>query len=302
MTQVPPSEIPPVIDYEDSDYQSTFWDEGDREYEDQVEAIALKNLLPETGDLLLETGAGAGRNTPRYHGFKQVVLLDYSLTQLQQAKERLGETGRYIYVAANIYRLPFLNGLFDAATMIRTIHHMADAPLALHQIREVLRSDAIFILEYANKKNLKAIGRYALRRQSWSPFTLEPVEFVELNYDFHPEAIRNWLKEADFEVERQLTVSHFRLNLLKRLIPTKLLVRMDALIQPTGRWWQLTPSVFIRARVIGDSSPPPPGELFACPHCGSGSLDKHAEKLVCKSCLKHWGIIDGIYDFRDPLE
>src|SRR4030042_6237062 len=123
-------DLPPVIDYEGSDYQFSFWDRGSRAYEDQVEAIALKRLLPASGKLMLELGAGAGRNTPRYHNFERVVLLDYSLSQLQQAQQRLGKSERFLYVAANIYRLPFVPALFDAATMIRTLHHLADAPLA----------------------------------------------------------------------------------------------------------------------------------------------------------------------------
>ena len=123
-----------------------------------------------------------------------IVLLDYSRTQLKQAQERLGRSERYIYVAADIYRLPFVDGLFDAATMIRTLHHMADAPAALHQVRNVLQPGAIFILEYANKRNLKSILRYALGRQTWNPYTLDPVEFAPLNFDFHPRAIRAWLR------------------------------------------------------------------------------------------------------------
>src|SRR5262245_48972766 len=125
---------PPVCDYEGSDYQERFWGKGEREYEDQVEAIALKRLLPKTGKLLLEIGAGAGRNTPRYAGFERIVLMDYSSTQLEQAQARLGNSDRYVYVVADVYNLPFVDGLFDAATMIRVIHHMADAPKALHQI------------------------------------------------------------------------------------------------------------------------------------------------------------------------
>ena len=35
------SEHPPVIDYEDSDYQTSFWDEGGREYEDQTENVCF---------------------------------------------------------------------------------------------------------------------------------------------------------------------------------------------------------------------------------------------------------------------
>src|SRR4030095_6571489 len=151
---------PPVCNYEDSDYQTSFWDKGGREYEDRTEAIALKRLLPKKGRLLLELGAGAGRNTPRYVGFDRIVLLDYSRTQLEQAQARLGQADKYIYVAADAYRLPFVDGLFDVVTMIRTLHHMADAPKALGQVTNVLHSEGTFILEFANKRNLKAILRY----------------------------------------------------------------------------------------------------------------------------------------------
>ena len=62
---------PPICDYEGSDYQAAFWDQGHREYEDRVEEIALRRLLPQSGKLLLELGAGAGRNTARYIGFER---------------------------------------------------------------------------------------------------------------------------------------------------------------------------------------------------------------------------------------
>jgi ubiquinone/menaquinone biosynthesis C-methylase UbiE len=295
------SEPPPLCDYEGSDYQTSFWERGGREYEDQVEAVALRRLLPDSGNLLLELGAGAGRNTPRYEAFKKVVLLDYSRTQLFQAQERLGRLDRYIYVAADIYRLPFAAGVFDAATMIRTLHHMADAPRALSQVRRTLQPGATFILEYANKQNLKAILRYLLRRQSWSPFSPEPVEFVKLNFDFHPRRVRAWLDEAGFQTERQLTVSHFRLAMLKRLVPLRWLVAMDSLAQLTGDWWQFTPSVFVRAIAIGETPHALPGELFRCPDCGHTTLEHKADRLVCSGCGRQWGFVDGIYDFREPL-
>jgi SAM-dependent methyltransferase len=293
---------PPVCDYEGSDYQSSFWDQGSRAYEDAAEAIALRRLLPSSGKRLLELGAGAGRNTPRYQGFEQVVLLDYSRTQLQQAQQRLGRSQRYLYVAADIYRLPFLPGSFDGATMIRTLHHMADAPLALTQVREVLAPGSIFILEFANKQNLKAILRYGLRRQAWSPFTREPVEFAALNFDFHPAAVREWLTGCGFQIQRQLTVSHFRFGLLKRTLPVSLLARMDSFAQLTGNWWQLSPSVFVRARVTGQpaaiEAPGAPSALFRCPACGHAPLQDQQDALICPACASRWPVEDGIYDFR----
>ena len=289
---------PPVCSYEGSDYQASFWEQGGREYEDRAEAVALRRLLPAGGKLLLELGAGAGRNTPRYQGFERIVLLDYSLTQLQQAAQRLGFGARYTYVAADVYRLPFVSGLFDAATMIRTLHHMADAPLALRQVRRVMQPGATFILEYANKQNIKAILRYLLRRQAWSPFTPEPVEFAALNFDFHPRAVRGWLKECGFALQRTLTVSHFRVGLLKRLLPLGLLVGLDSLAQLTGDWWQLSPSVFTRNQAAGETPTAAPGAFFQCPVCG-GALEAQPEALVCGGCGKRWAMREGIYDFRE---
>jgi ubiquinone/menaquinone biosynthesis C-methylase UbiE len=295
------SHQPPVIDYEGSDYQTSFWDEGGREYEDQSERIAIKRLLPKHGNLLLEIGAGAGRNTLRYKGYQQIVLLDYSLTQLQQAQEYLGVDDRFIYVAGDVYRLPFVDNLFDGATMIRTLHHMQNPLGSLTQVQRVLMPESTFILEYANKQNLKAIIRYAFGKQEWNPFSLEAVEFAELNFDFHPRSIRSWLSEAGFGLEQQLTVSHFRINWLKKNIPTRLLVSLDSIFQYTGAFWQLTPSVFTRSRVIKSPPTQSPAGFFQCPSCRIPlpSERKNPDLLSCGSCQKKYPVVNGIYDFRD---
>lgn len=326
--QTPPT--PPVCNYEGSDYQTSFWDKGGRAYEDGCEAVALKRLLHSVGknqppsggsskptecSHLLELGAGAGRNTPRYSGYGKVTLLDYSVTQLSQARARLGSSDRsqlnqtdmklgtktmYRYVAADIYRLPFVEGVFDGATMIRTLHHMVEAPRALEQVRRVLAPDATFILEYANKRNIKSILRYWLGKQKWSPFTPEPVEYIPLNFDFHPRTIRQWMAEAGFSIERTLTVSHLRLGLLKRLLPTRLLVWLDSLFSLTGDWWQLTPSVFLAARASASGEAAAEGGFFACPACGNPLADT-PPLLRCTACGREYPVIDGIYDLRvDP--
>ncbi len=292
---------PPVCDYDGSDYQTSFWERGGRAYEDGAEAVALSRLMPANGEILLELGAGAGRNTPRYQGFRRIVLLDYSLTQLQQAQARLGKSSRYLYVAADIYRLPFAPAVFDAATMIRVLHHMADAPQALQEVRRVLQPGAVFVLEFANKQNLKAILRYWLKRQKWSPFTQEPVEFAALNFDFHPAAIRRWLQASGFEVQRHLTVSHFRMPGFKRWLPVGLLVKLDSLAQLTGDWWQLTPSVFVRTMAAGssiESTAHGSQSLFACPQCRYFPLQESEQEIGCPSCQLNFAIKDGIYDFR----
>jgi hypothetical protein len=140
--------------------------------------------------------------------------------------------------------------------------------------------------------------RYVLRRQTWSPFTPEPVEFATLNYDFHPKQVRQWLDQAGFTVERQLTVSHFRIGMMKRLVPIGLLAAADSLAQLSGNLWQLTPSVFVLAKAAGDSSPPASDYLFRCLNCGNTPLEETEDIVLCSLCSASWPIKDGIYDFR----
>jgi len=289
---------PPVCDYEGSDYQDRFWTAGERRYEDGAEAAALRRLLPAGGDFMLEIGAGAGRNTPRYGGFKRIALLDYSLSQLQQAKQSLGGGDRFLYVAADVYRLPFAPGQFDAATMIRTLHHMSDPQAALASVAEVLKQDSPFVLEYANKRNLKAVLRWLVRSQPWNPFDQATVEFVKLNFNFHPRSVRAWLAKADLVLERELAVSTFRMPLLKRTFPVSTLIALDAAVQPIGKWILLSPSVFLRARASRASVNHQSGAFWRCPVCRSLQMGEGRDGISCQNCGREWPLKDGIYDLR----
>ncbi len=297
---------PPICDYEGSTYRTEFWGQG-REYEDAVERVALRHLLPPTGQRLIEIGAGFGRLADLYLGYDEVVFFDYALSQLHQAQELWGESGpggrpRYIYVAGDFYNLPFARGLFDTVTTVRTIHHAANAPAVLQGIAQILAPKGTLVIEFANKQNLKAILRYLARRQDWSPFDREPVEFVELNFNFHPSWMREKLAEVELQVRELRTVSHFRMGLLKRVVPTGLLVALDQLCQPTGALWQLTPSVFAHCRARADKPAAPSGAFFRCTVCGSTMLEDEGDTLHCIDCGVRFAVRDGVYDFKAPLE
>ncbi len=297
---------PDICDYEGSNYRTEFWENQGREYEDRVERIALRRLLPaDGGRRLLEIGAGFGRLTEEYAAFDQVVLLDYSFSQLQYARDHHGDSERFVYVAADAYHMPFRPGTFDAASMIRTIHHMEDVASVLAQVRRVLTPEAVFILEHANKQNIKAMLRYATRQQAWSPYNHEPVEFVELNFDFHPEYIRQRLADVGFKLEKRMPVSFFRVEAIKRTMPTHALVALDSLLQWTGMLY--TPSIFTRSRSIAtgpngpDNTSAPLSEAFACPETGA-SLRREGDTLVSRETGLHYAVRDGIYDFKAPLD
>lgn len=295
-----PRPAPQVMDYEGSDYQQRFWEQGDREYEDLAERIALQKLLHPSGRRMVEFGAAFGRLADLYGGYEQVILLDYSRSLLRQAQARLGLGGRFVYVAANLYKLPLVDGAVDAAVMVRVMHHLADVPVALAQIRRTIAPGGRFVAEYASKRHVKSIARYALRRQAWSPFDDDPYEFVPLNYDFHPAWMTKQLNQAGFTIDTDLAVSNFRLPALKRLVPAHLLASVDGALQSISARWKLTPSVFVHCSVPGVRPASLPSELFQCPEC-AGPLAEGAGSLDCPACGLRWPVRDQIYDFKEPL-
>jgi hypothetical protein len=164
------------------------------------------------------------------------------------------------------------------------------------------------VIEFANKLNLKAMLRWALGRQNWSPFESTPYEFVELNFNFHPTWMRRQFQQAGLTIKNLRTVSHYRINLLKQLLPTWLLVKLDSWAQPTGNWWQLTPSIFVQAQA-NKTTNTSPSNFFRCPSCGLSTFSPPipfaqptADTLIaCQSCHQHWSFQNGIYDFKAPI-
>jgi SAM-dependent methyltransferase len=292
---------PRVCDYEGSDYRADFWEGQGREYEDLVERIALRHLLPPAGHRLIDIGAGFGRLSEFYAAYEQVVLLDYSRSLLRQAQTRLGRGGRILYVAASFYAMPFVDSVFDTAMMVRVMHHVANVPALLGEVARVLMGGGTYVLEFASKRHLKAIFRYVLRHQQWNPFDLDPYEFTEMHFDFHPAWMRDRLSRAGFHVKHQRTVSHFRLPLFKRLFPARFLAALDGLCQPTGAWWPLTPSVFVNCTVDRSGTRTPAELLFRCPACSNAGLHASGEVMACDGCGRLWPIEDGIYNFKSPL-
>ncbi len=298
--------MPRICDYEGSRYRADFWEDQNRAYEDGVERVALQKLLPPQGERLVEIGAGFGRLADLYRGYRQVVLVDYARTQLEEAQQYLGETDNFIFVVADVYRLPFVDNLFDTLTMVRVMHHLVDVPAALAELHRIVKPGGTAVIEHASKFHLKSLLRWCLRRQDWSPFEHTPVEFVELNFDFHPAWMRQQLAAAGFTVQNTRTVSHYRLNLLKRTVPTAWLIRLDGLAQLTGNWWQLTPSLFVQAQAQKILNQPVSG-FFRCPACGSSLLSSPASPteadavLLCQRCRRGWPYQNGIYDFKTPI-
>ncbi len=295
----------PICDYEGSAYRTEFWGQG-RDYEDAAERVALRRLLPPTGRRLIDIGGGYGRLMPLYGGYDEVVIFDYALSQLREGQKLWGEGGedglpQIRYVAGDFYRLPFAAGAFDTVTMVRTLHHAADAPSVLRGVARILAPGGTLVLEFANKRNLKAMARYVAGRQAWSPWDREPVEFVELNFDFHPAWVAERLEEAGLTARERLAVSTFRLGVLKRLVPTGMLVAVDRLCQRPGGLAPVSPSVFVRCEAEGNGPVALEEDMFRCTACGALGLEEREDELACESCGARFAVCDGVYDFREEI-
>lgn len=313
MTSAPTVSDPPVIDYEGSPYRTAFWEGQGRDYEDAAERLALQRLLPSTGRRIAEIGAGFGRLADLYLGYDQIILFDYSRTLLQDAVTAWGNDKRFVFVAGNLYQLSLAKASLDALVMVRVMHHLADVGLALQQIRRVLHPGSVAILEYANKRNIKSLARWVLGRQTWSPVDQNPVEFVKLNYDFHPTWMEQRLAEAGLRVRQQLAVSHFRTRLLKRSVPAAALAKMDSWLFNLGGRFPLAPSVFVQTEAEGSRETTRNKvpviieditDLFSCPHCGTERTLtlEHEARLACQRCSKRYANRDGIWDFKESLD
>jgi SAM-dependent methyltransferase len=283
-----------LCDYEGSAYRTEFWEGRGRDYEDAAERLALGKLLPPQGEALVEIGAGFGRLAELYRGYRRVVLLDHSRSLLLEAHERWGKDDRFTFIAADLHRLPLVDGAADTLVTVRVLHHVSDVPAALSELARVVALGGCYVLEYANKRNLKEFLRWLTGRSKKAPFSQEPVEFVALNYNFHPSYMENALEEVGLRIERRLSVSLFRVGFLKRRFPNQL-ARLDGWLQAPTAPLTLGPSVFLRARKEGTGKKAT--GVFRCPVCNA-AMEEREGAIACPECRRTWREEEGIYDFR----
>ena len=213
-----------------------------REYEDQTEKIALKKLLSlipkERRGSIIDIGAGFGRHTQVYTPmFKNCLLLDPSENLLTEARSRLKSLANLEFKLGKAAKLPFADGQFDVAIIIRVVHHLPEPNDAFLEAARVLKPHGYLILEFANKVHFRA------RIRAWSKGNfrfckdLSPVEqrtpesikarkITFLNH--HPKKIEDDLSDAGFKIIERLSVSNFRHSLIKKLIPLKVLLFLES--------------------------------------------------------------------------
>ena len=263
--------------FADLTYRDAFW--PSRRYEDECDRLALRALLPPTGGRLIEVGAGFGRLADEYAGYMEVVLLDASEVLLEAARRQVEGDPRVSFVLGDAYQLPFPDASFDAAVCIRVLHHFADPRPAISELARVLSPGGVLVVESSNKRNMKAVIAYLIRRQTWSPFArgsrryegvhlvpglARPSRFrgsverapvmgstpcwsVATSYVHAPGDLGAWLAAVGLQISASRSVGLFRLPFLTRHLPLGVLIGAERLQQSALSRLSLGPSLYYRA-------------------------------------------------------
>lgn len=114
--------------------------------------LRVGDHLPPAGDRLLDAGSGPIQY-PDYltysAGFRHRVCLDISRRALIEARQRIGDHGRF--AVADIAALPFADAAFDGVVSLHTVHHLPEAeqPRAFAEMLRVLARRGTGVVVYS---------------------------------------------------------------------------------------------------------------------------------------------------------
>jgi ubiquinone/menaquinone biosynthesis C-methylase UbiE len=307
-----------IVDYDSGFDYCGFW--SNRDYESWVEARALRRLLPRLGhvDWFADFGGGFGRNAIHYQSIaKHVILVDYSVTQLNRAADRLGpelEAGRVHLIRADLGQLPLVDSAVDAAMVIRVLHHMTNAQRCLTEMCRTVGNR--WLVDVPIKHHALAWLRSTRTGNVRQLLTAEPNVTGSTEYPFYTfqlAAIRKCLRSAGFRSHTAASVNNFRR--WDRVLPQTVvgasrpaIYTLDLVAQRLGRgWWG--PSQFLLATRTRTQRPRlapmaegVPADLAGlalrtrCPACHA-DLTWSVTEASCGSCGRRYPRRGGFWDF-----
>lgn len=307
-----------IVDYDSGFDYCDFW--GNRDYESWVEARALRRLLPRLGrlDWFADFGGGFGRNAIHYQSIaKHVILVDYSVTQLSRAAERLAPellAGRVHLIRADLGQLPLVDSAVDGAMVVRVLHHMTNVERCLTEMCRTVGKR--WLVDVPIKHHALAWLRSTRTGNVRHLLTPEPIVTGSTEYPFYTfqlAAIRRCLRGAGFRSHAAASVNNFRR--WDRVLPQPVvdglrpaIYTLDLVAQRLGRgWWG--PSQFLLATRIRTQSPRLasvveglPASLAGlarrtrCPGCHA-DLTWSVEEASCGSCGRRYPRRVGFWDF-----
>ena len=244
--------------YDNFDYP-LYW--KGRDYEHLSETIALEHFLKRIGKIntVVDIGGGFGRLTPIYKDYAdKIILTDPSKKLLNIAKKNL-KTNKINFINASYRNLPkkIKTGSIDLVVLIRVLHHIKEPKDIIEVAGKLLKKDGYFILEFANKRHIKASLSEFLRGNFTFILDIFPKDINSAMskrkktlpfFNYHPDKIKDFLTSSGFEILELRSVSNIRVPLIKKIIPLQLQITIEKKLQKIFARASLGPSIFYLAQ------------------------------------------------------
>lgn len=231
-----------------------YW-EG-RDYEHAAEEMAIHRLLRgKRFKHAVDVGGGYGRLCLLLKDYaNKVTLAEPSRQQLDIAKDFLKDHPEVDRKLMQADDLQFKDGSVDLVTMIRVMHHLPQPEDELKEIARVLDKDGMAIIEVANYAHARNRLKHLLKGK---PLPSKPVDIRstankkkdEIPFVNHnPKTVIKQFEDAGFTVERVLSVSNLRSQGLKKVVPQKVMLAIEDVLQPMLASTFFGPSIFFVLR------------------------------------------------------
>ncbi len=227
-----------------------------RDYEHAAEEMAIRRLLAgKHFRHAVDVGGGYGRLCVLLENYAdKVTLAEPSQQQLDIAKDYLKdhpEVDRQLLQADD---LKFKAGSIDLLTMIRVMHHLPDPSPEFGEFARVLSDDGYAIIEVANYSHARNRFKHFIKGKK---LPTEPVDIRSAKYrhegeipfvNHNPDTVIKQLAHAGLRVERILSVSNLRSPALKKMVPRRVMLAIEGILQPRLAGSYFGPSVFFLVR------------------------------------------------------
>jgi SAM-dependent methyltransferase len=227
-----------------------------RDYEHAAEEMAIRRLLKgKHFRSAVDVGGGYGRLCVLLENFAdKVTLAEPSQQQLDLAKEFLKDHPEVDRKLLQAEDLKLKDHSIDLVTMVRVMHHLPDPTAALAEVSRVLADDGYAIIEVANYMHARNRVKHLLKGKK---LPVEPVDIRtaanrrkdEIPFVNHnPHTVMKQLAHAGLKVDRMLSVSNLRSPALKKVMPRRVMLAIEGIMQPTLASSFFGPSVFFLVR------------------------------------------------------
>lgn len=237
--------------YNDPSHNYLAYWEG-RDYEHAAEEMAIRRLLKgKHFKHAVDVGGGYGRLCLLLEQYSdKVTLAEPSQQQLDIAKDFLKDHPEVDRKLLQANDLKFKDGELDLVTMVRVMHHLPEPKDELAEIARVLTKGGMAIIEVANYAHGINRMKHLLKSKKLptSPVDIRSAENKKKDeipfVNHNPKTVIKQFSAVGLEVERVLSVSNLRSPGLKKVVPKRVMLAIEDVLQPTLAKTFFGPSVF----------------------------------------------------------